>query len=155
MLTDIPVRSGTLALSICVSSVGAEVESGVVGVLANEEQAGVETVEAVADVVEIVACRLTVFDVIPQGTSRLMSGNALVPGTAQSDVAQQRSCTGRGGRTSRRNSNGNTAGQRYASATSTASDGNTVATSNSESNTIISERGSQNGRGFGRSAYNS
>jgi len=78
-------------------------------------------------------------------------------GTARSYVTQQRTRTGRGGRTGGRNSNGNgnSDGQRNASATNTTSDGNTVATTNSESNTTISERGSQNGRGFGRGAYNS
>ena len=76
-------------------------------------------------------------------------------GNARSYVTQQRTRTGRGGRTGGRNSNGNTDGQRNASATNTTNDGNTVATTNSESNTTISERGSQNGRGFGRGAYNS
>jgi hypothetical protein len=54
---------------------GSEVGSGVTGVLAKEEQAGVDTVEAVA---ETVACRLMVLmSRIPQGTLRLTSGNAL------------------------------------------------------------------------------
>jgi hypothetical protein len=79
-------------------------------------------------------------------------------GPARSYVMQQRSRTGRGGHTGGRTNNGNSEGQRNASATNT-SDGNMVNTTNrdlqSQSNTTISERGSQNGRGFGRGVYSS
>jgi hypothetical protein len=85
-------------------------------------------------------------------------------GTARAYVTQQRSiANGRssGGRTGGRSTStprgGNNDG-RNASATQTSTNDNSNDTSNhdnqSQSNTTISERGSQNGRSFGRGAYN-
>ena len=74
-------------------------------------------------------------------------------GSARTFVTQQRNRAGRGGRTPHR-----PIGQRNASASNVSENG-TVHTqhidSQSQANTTISERGSQNGRSFGRGAYSS
>jgi hypothetical protein len=82
-------------------------------------------------------------------------------GAARSYVTQQRSiANGRnsGGRNAGRGNNTNTNNQRNTSAANTTTNNDTTtgtvaSDTQSQSNTTISERGSQNGRSFGRGAY--
>jgi hypothetical protein len=109
-LTAITARSGISTLSTCTTNVGADVGSGMAGILANEEQVVVvATAEVEADAVDPPVCRLMA---LMSQTPRKISLRISVSDMDLRYVTQQQTHTRRGsGRTGGCNGDRNSDGQ--------------------------------------------